>query len=100
MPSASFCCGGNSPQVHRVRGGRLNLERCAKNFFVFSVHAGRDERREDDGGLTAMRDELAPSCRGNGGLKERNRFMPLMSPKSSLAALRSEAVKSSLNQEQ
>lgn len=88
-----------------MRRERLDLKRCAmvervhEEFLCFP-HAGGGEGREDDSGLTAMQDMLARSCRGNGESKERNRFMPLMSQKSSLAALCSEAVKSSLNQEQ
>lgn len=52
--------------------------------FVFSALG---EMRVEK--MTAVQDVLAWSCRGNGELKERNRFMPLMSQKSSLAALRS-----------
>lgn len=54
---------------HGGQGGRARS-------FVFSAPG---EMRVEK--MTAARDVLARSCRGNGELKERNRFMPLMSQK-------------------
>lgn len=75
-------------------------EGCTRIFFVFLTPEEMRGGRMTAVWLRCKTCSLARSCRGNGELKERNRFIPLMPQKSSLVALRSEAVKSSLNQEQ
>lgn len=44
VPSASFCHGGNSPQVHRARGERLNLKvPPGMSLSSFEMSRGEDD---------------------------------------------------------